>query len=112
MTFKVIDTVTDREVSDFGAGLSVGGFRGRVSGDRAVYTYGTRPDGTKGRIGKQVHSARVLHEAIRRPAAELGWVERQPASAIAGLVFAWIGGVGAVVTLVVLGALFLSGRLP
>ncbi|GIG21210.1 hypothetical protein Cch01nite_19340 [Cellulomonas chitinilytica] len=112
MTFTIIDTVTDREVSRFGAGLATGGFRGRVSGDRVVHVYGTRPDGTEGRIGTHVHSARVLHEAIRGPATEQGWVERRPASAIVGLTFGLVAGAGLVVAAVVLGVLFLSGRLP
>lgn len=110
MTFKIVDAITDRGL-DYFDGSSIGAFRGRVSGDRVAYHYGTLPDGTKGLIRKHVHSARALHEAIRGPAADLGWVEKQPASAIVGLTMGVIGGVGGLVTLVVLGVLFATGQM-
>ncbi|WP_448630784.1 hypothetical protein [Cellulomonas soli] len=58
-----------------------------------------------------MHSATVLHTAIREPAESLGWQEKQPASAVVGKTVAIVTGVGLAVGLIVVAALALTGRL-
>ncbi|WP_449386062.1 hypothetical protein [Cellulomonas soli] len=111
MTLWIVDVVTSGETSWFDGSLTSRGFRGRVSGDRSASEYGTLPDGSHGLLRKRVHSATVLHTAIREPAESLGWQEKQPASAVVGKTVAIVTGVGLAVGLIVVAALALTGRL-
>ncbi|GAA3816652.1 hypothetical protein [Cellulomonas soli] len=111
MTFQIVDVVTEGEASWFEGSLTASGFRGRVSGDRSASVYGTLPDGSHGLLEKRVHSAKVLHTAIREPAAALGWQEKQPASAIVGKTVAIVTGIGLLLGLGGVAALALTGRL-
>ncbi len=111
LTYRITDVVTGTDVDFFENSTSAFVFKGRITGDRSVREYGRRPDGTRGLLSEQVHSARALHDAVRVPAAALGWQEKQPASALVGKVV----GIGTVVLIalsgLVVGALALAGRL-
>ncbi|MHA3946915.1 hypothetical protein [Cellulomonas bogoriensis] len=96
-TIADIWTMWDPDFMD-GSVRTVGGRRVAV---KRVREFGTLPDGTRGVVRVREQSTRVLHAAIREPAALLGWQERQPASVALGKVVVTVIG-----TLLVLGALY------
>lgn len=111
LTFRITDVLTGPDRDGFDLGRRSVVFRGRMTGDRRVREYGTLPDGTRGVVREQVHSPRVLHAAIREPAAELGWHERQPVSAVVGKVVGIASGVAVVLSALVIAVLAVTGRL-
>lgn len=103
LTYRITDVLTGTDVSFRRLSRSDVAFRGRMVGDRRARVHGTLPDGSRGLLSEQVHSPRVLHAAIREPAAALGWQEKQPRSATIGMVVAITAGVGLVVAGLVVG---------
>lgn len=113
LTFRITDVVRTAQSApvDTALGRSVAVQRGRMVGDRRAREHGTLPDGTRGVVREQVHSPRLLHAAVREPAAALGWQERQPVSAVVGKVVGITAGAGVVLSGLVIAALALAGRL-
>lgn len=111
LTYRITDVLTGTDVSFFELSRSAFVFRGRITGDRRTREYGTLPDGTRGLLSSQVQSPKVLHTAIREPAAALGWQEKQPASAVVGKVVGIGTAVAVVLAGLVVGVLALMGRL-
>ncbi|MBX9243751.1 hypothetical protein ICW40_02895 [Actinotalea ferrariae] len=111
LTLTITDLVTGTDVSFFELSRSAFVFKGRVTGDRRTREYGTLPDGTRGLLSSQVHSPKVLHTAIREAAAELGWQEKQPTSAVVGKAVGIGTAVAVVLAGLVVGVLALTGRL-
>lgn len=111
LTYRITDALSGPDphaVDDVGRTVR---FTGRMVGDHRERTYGRRPDGTWGLVSEKVLSPRLLHAAIREPAAELGWRERQPASAVIGLAVAITAAAGVVLSAVVVAVLAVTGRL-
>jgi hypothetical protein len=108
MTYQILDSA--RSVGSGPGPTTWKVVHGRINEWRRVSVFGMRDDGTVGVVEERKQDTRVLHAAIRGPAAELGWTERQPLTARVGLVVGVIGGVGALVTVVALAVLALMGK--
>ncbi len=111
MTLRIEDMRFSAGTDRLTGKVGVAGFRGRENAVRSVAVYAPGPDGEPVLVERQVQRTSTLHGAVRGPAAELGWHEKQPLSATVGKVVGAIAGAGALLTLVVLGVLALTGRL-
>lgn len=111
MTLRIEDVRLAAGVDRLTGRLVLGGFRGREMVRRSVAVYEPGPDGEPVLVSRQVQRTSTLHETVRGPARELGWREKQPASAIAGLVAAGVAGGGLVIGGVVVAVLALTGRI-
>lgn len=113
LTFTMTDvgTITRTELADAhtGAHRSVQGSAGRAHVRRTVEAHGRRADGSWGPLGTQRQDSRELHAAVRAPAADLGWLEQEPAAARVGRYVAVATGVGLAIGVVIVGALALTG---
>lgn len=107
-------TLEDRgrvEYTRPGMRASRGQTRGRAYRKSTVTTYAVLPDGSMGSLGTATQDTRVIHQAVREPAAQLQWVEREPASVKIGKTFFFVGLFGGALTLVTLAVLALTGQL-
>lgn len=75
---------------------------GRLESKGFERTYAVGDDGTFGKVVDYTFDAAEGRRLIREPAKELGWDEAMGTAQRIGLVFALVGGIGALVTLVVL----------
>lgn len=111
-TFTLEDRGITQHQSLAGLRLTVSGFRGRQNATRTVTGWGKQDDGTWGEVSTQTQSTRVIHAAVREPAAALGWTEKQPTSATIGKVVALIAGGGLALAGLTLGVLAIVGVFP
>jgi|SRR5690554_6692796 len=108
-TFTLEDCGITQHQSLAGLRMTVSGFRGRQNATHTVTAWGTQDDGTWGEVSTQTQNTRVIHAAVRGPAAALGWTEKQPLSAKVGKTVAIVTGVGMIIAAVVVGVLALNG---
>ena len=111
-TFTLEDRGITQHQSLTGLRMTVSGFRGRQNATRTVAAWGKQDDGTWGEVSTQTQNTRVIHAAVREPAAALGWTEKQPASATIGKVVAFIAGGGLALAGLTLGVLAIAGVFP
>ncbi|QGQ20771.1 hypothetical protein GC089_18205 [Cellulomonas sp. JZ18] len=111
MTLRIVDMSLSAEVNRFTGSVSASGRTGREKYRRWVEVYERGPDGRMVLVGREEQRSSTLHDAIRGPARELGWQEKQPASAIAGLVAAAVAGGGLVIGGVFVAVMALTGRI-
>lgn len=110
-TFSMADVGVVRSSSLGGLRRSTEVFKGRMYMTRTVDLIGKREDGSLGKVDTQTQNTRVLHKAIREPAAALGWTEGQPTSAKVGKIVAIATGAALTVAGVVVAILALTGSL-
>lgn len=75
---------------------------GRFESKSFQRTYAIGEDGEYGKVVDFTFDAAEGRRLIREPARELGWTEKAGTAQRIGLVFALVGGIGALVTVVVL----------
>lgn len=111
-TFTLADTGIVDHRTLAGLRRTTTSFQGRRYASRTVKAYGEREDGTIGPVSTQVQNTRVIHAAVREPAAALGWTEEQPSSAKVGKRVAWIIGGGLAVAGIAIAVLAIAGVFP
>ena len=109
-------TMEDQGMLEYGSlrSLTLGKetFRGRSLESRFSTVMERQADGSFTAVESVRQSTRELHAAVRKPAAALGWKEKQPLSAKIGMIVAITTGGGLVLSGIVLAVLALTGNFP